>query len=420
MPRSRGWMMLASLWSVIFLNFGFTAYAPAVVNAAMANAVGLNRQTLGEMFAVYMVMSGLPGPLVGMSVNRIGVRKTLVLGSGLIISGAVLMATIVTGGMGAMLCFGMLIGLGNVTGSLLPSQTALARRFVLRRSLALATLYSGGALGGFAAAPLVSYFIHRSGTWRGGWWIIAAASAVAAGIALLSLRESPRDQVNDELSQTNAEPASSPDARPEFVSRHEWTFREAVRNPTYWLILLSFVGASGGNTLFLAHGVAHLEDLGHSATAAAWAVSVITVSGLAGKALLAALGDRIDPRYLLAGFLAVFGIGLSSVVTAHAVWEMLFSTACLGIGFGGGFVCLMTLVSNYYGTHAFPLLAGTMTAIPTALSALIATVAGRLFDLGVGYGMAFYALAIWCICGAFILTVIHRPARLEVLHRCPV
>ena len=95
-PRFYGWTLLATLWGVVFLNLGFPAYGPAVINAAMAGALGLQRETLGNMFSVYMIMSGLPGPLVAMSVHHFGVRKTLVLGSLFIIVGAVLMATVVT------------------------------------------------------------------------------------------------------------------------------------------------------------------------------------------------------------------------------------------------------------------------------------------------------------------------------------
>jgi len=147
MPKHRfyGWTMLAALWGVMFLNLGFPAYGPSVINTAMAKALGLHREALGNMFSVYMIMSGLPGPLVALSVNRFGVRKTLLLGSSFIIAGALLMATVVTGAVGAMLCYGLLVGAGVATGAALASQAALARWFVRRRSLALSLLDSAAA-----------------------------------------------------------------------------------------------------------------------------------------------------------------------------------------------------------------------------------------------------------------------------------
>jgi MFS family permease len=413
MPTHRfyGWTMLAALWSVVFLNLGFPAYGPAVINPAMAKALGLHRETLGNMFSVYMIMSGLPGPLVALSVNHFGVRKTLVLGSVLTIVGSLLMATVVTSGLGAMLCFGLLVGAGVATGSAMASQAGLARWFVRRRSLALSVLYSAGAIGGFVAAPLLNRLIELTGTWRAGWWLLAALSAAAAGIALVFVRERPEDvgQVADGFGPPLAAGQLAPDTRPAFVTRQEWTFRDAVRRSSYWLLLGSLVGGSGGYTLFLAHGVAHLQDLGHSARIGAWAVGIMTVSGLIGKVILAAFGDRIDPRYIYALFMAVFGVGLVVVVNAHALWQVFLFATCLGIGFGGGLVCLMAVLSNYYGTRAFASLAGLAIAINTTLSAIAPKVAGRLFDQGVGYGVNFYFLASWCFLGAVVLFFMRRP-----------
>jgi MFS family permease len=403
--------MLAALWSVMFLNLGFPAYGPAVINAAMAKAVGLHRETLGNMFSVYMIMSGLPGPLVAMSVNHFGVRKTLILGSALIIAGSMLMATVVTGGLGAMLCFGLLVGTGVATGSAMASQAGLARWFVRRRSLALSVLYSAGAIGGFVAAPLLNRLIQATGNWRAGWWLIAALSAVAACIALAVVRERPEDmgQVADGFGAPAAGGRPTADTRPPFVARRDWTFREAARHPAYWLLLGALIGGSGGYTLFLAHGVVHLQDLGHSAGVAAWAVGIVTVSGLIGKAILAAFGDRIDPRYIFALFMAVFGVGLVVIVHAGALWQVFLFATCIGIGFGGGLVCLMAVLSNYYGTRAFASLAGVAIAINTTLSAIAPKVAGRLFDQGVGYAVNFYFLAAWCFVGAAVLFFMRRP-----------
>ena len=406
-----GWTMLAVLWLIMFLNLGFPAYGPAVINPAMAKALGLPRETLGGIFSVYMIMSGLPGPLVAMSVNRVGVRMTLLLGSVFTIVGALLMATVVTGGLGAMLCYGLLVGAGVATGGAMASQAGLARWFVRRRSLALSVLYSAGAIGGFVAAPLLNRLIQETGTWRTGWWVLAALSAAAACIAMIFVRERPEDlgQVADGFGPPAAAGAPAPDTRPAFMTRREWTFREAARHPSYWLLLGALIGGSGGYTLFLAHGVVHLQDLGHSAAVAAWAVSIATVSGLIGKVILAAFGDRIDPRYIYALFIAVFGVGLVVIVNAHAQWQVLLFATCIGIGFGGGVVCLMAVLSNYYGTQPFASLAGLAIAINTTLSAIAPKVAGRLFDQGVGYGVNFYFLASWCFVGAAALFFMRRP-----------
>ncbi len=58
------------------------------------------------------------------------------------------------------------------------------------------------------------------------------------------------------------------------------------------------------------------------------------------------------------------------VVNAHQIWQVVLFAVCIGIGFGGGLVCFMSVLSNYYGTAAFASLAGLAIAVNTTLSAI--------------------------------------------------
>jgi MFS family permease len=171
------------------------------------------------------------------------------------------------------------------------------------------------------------------------------------------------------------------------------------------------LGVSCGYTLYLAHGFVHLRDLGHSATEAWQAISILAVSGLIAKLLIAGFGDRLDPRYLWAAFQVTFGVGLALVVNAHSHVSVIAFATCLGIGFGGGLVCLMAVLSNYYGTRAFASIAGLGIAINTTLSAISPYVAGWLYDTGHGYGSTFYTLAIWCAASGALLFILRVPVR---------
>ena len=338
-------------------------------------------------------------------------RTTLVVGSLLVVCGSLLMATVVSTSAGALWSFGLLVGAGVATGAALASQAGLARWFIRRRALALSILYSAGAIGGFVAAPLLDRLITATGNWRSGWWLMAGLSALAAALALVLVRERPEDlgQLPDGGAPMLPGAVTLLDARPAFITRHDWSFGESVRTPALWLILLSLVGGSGGYTLFLAHGIVHLKDLGHSHEVGAWAVSTMTITGLLAKAIIATFGDRYDPRYIWCAFLAIFGIGLVLIVHAYSLSQVVLFATCLGIGFGGGLVCLMAVLSNYFGTRVFASVAGLAVAINTTLSAIAPKVAGRLYDHGVGYGGTFYFLAGWCFMGAVVLFLLRPP-----------
>lgn len=407
-----GWKLLAAFWLIMCFNLGFPAYGQTVMNAVMSKDLGISRQALGIIFSFYIAMSGVPGPIVARSVNRFGVRRTLVLGSLFIIGGAVLMAVWVRESWQAIVALGLMIGAGVATGSALASQTCVAQWFVRRRALALAILYSAGAIGGTIAAWLLTRVIEQAnGDWRAGWWVVAGLSCVAAVIAAIFVRERPADlgQVPD--GTVAAEAAAGTVRRAPFITTETWSFREAASTRTYWLIVASLVGGSGGYSLYLAHGVRHLMDLGHPLEIATSSVSIMTVTGLIAKVIIATLGDRVDPRYLWAIFTAAFGLGLVLVVDARSYATLVAFSTCLGIGFGGGVVCLMAVLSNYFGTRAFASLSGLAVAINTGCSVIAPIVGGRLFDKGYGYGGTFYVVATWCFVGAVVLFMLRAPRK---------
>lgn len=410
-----GWTLLVALWFVMCFNLGFPAYGQSVMSAVMGKTLGFDRQTLGVIFSVYIAMSGVPGPLVAMSVNRLGVRRTLVIGSLLVIAGAVSMATWVTTWLQAMFALGVLVGAGVATGAAIASQAGLARWFVRRRAMALAILYSAGAIGGSIAAWLLTRVIERAGgDWRAGWWVIAGLSTVAAILAASFVKESPAElgQTADGLPLDAA--AATAVRRSAFVTTEEWSLRDALTNPAYWLMVFSLVGGSGGYSLYLSQGIPHLIDLGHTLKVAASSISIMTISGLGAKAILAALGDRLDPRYLWAVFTAIFGVGLVLIVDARSYGLLVAFSVCLGIGFGGGVVCMMTVLSNYFGMRVFASLSGVAIAINTGFSVIAPWVGGYLFDRGAGYGGTFYTVAVWCFVGALVLFALGRPRRKAV------
>ena len=409
-PLYYGWILLGVLWLVFAFNLGFPAYGGPVLNSAMAKELGFSRETLGLITTCYIIMSGLPGPVVAMAVNRFGVRRTLIAGSLMNVTGALFMATVANSGAAAYLGFGLVVGGGVCTGAAIASQTALSRWFVRRRSMALSILYSSGAIGGFFAVKyILPWAMNEGGSWRAGWWVIVTLSGVAGLLALLFVRERPEDMGLLPDGDGGAAGNAPPKARPAFITATPWEARQVLSRPTYWLIVFSLVGGSGGYTLFLAHGIVHVQDLGHSIEVARGALATMTWTGLLAKAIIMLLGDRIDPRYLWAVFMVFFGAGLVIIVDARSTLLVNAFATCLGIGFGGGVVCLMAVLGNYYGLKTFALLSGIAIAINTTLSALAPYIAGFMFDLGYGYGGTCYFLAGWCFVGALVLFLIRKP-----------
>jgi OFA family oxalate/formate antiporter-like MFS transporter len=415
-PKFYGWKLLTALWIVVFINLAFPIYGSRGVEAVMMQDLGLNRQTLGLIFSLFTIMSGLPGPLVAICVGRFGIRLSLLCGSLLIVAGSISMATVVNSGLLAALVFGCIVGIGVAMGGVIAAQAGLARWFVRRRAFVLAILSTASAVGGFVAAPLVNRVVALcGGNWRMGWWCMAVLSCLAAAVAFAWVKETPESLGQMPDGDTEETPSWDKQTKAKSwrgaVHRTQeiWTYRESLSGSTYWLLMACQLAMSCGFIVFLSHGVVHLMDLGHTRASASWAISLLALVGLLAKGIVAVLGDKLDPRYIWACFIGFFGLGQLLVVNADSTALMVAAALCMGIGFGGGVVCLAAVLSNYFGTKPFASLSGLTIAINTTLGAVTPFIAGRLYDNGYGYGGVFYTLAGWCAAGAVVMFTIKPP-----------
>jgi len=293
---------------------------------------------------------------------------------------------------------------------------------VRRRSLALAIVYSAGGVAGLVAARWVlePIILRFGGNWRAGWWLMAALAALAAVIAWSFVRDRPADlgQVPDgsaEPAPAGSTAASAPrSSLPHFITREDWTYAEVVRSARFWIMVLALCGGSAAYTLILAVGFRHVKDLGYSD--ATWPIVLSTVTGstLLGKVALGVLGDRIDPRYIWAATMAVFGAGLLMLIDSHTMWAAYTFSVSIGLGFGGGLVCMMAVLSNYYGKQVFASAAGLAALANTVVSAVAAPIGGRIRDVLGTFSPMLYFLAGWCFVAAVALFLVRPPVRRAV------
>ena len=410
-----GWKLLAALWCIVFINLAFPTYGTTVVNAYMTTDLQLDRKTLGLVFSLYMIMSGLPGPLVAVFINRVGTRIILIAGSLMLLSGSLLMASVVDAGWQAVLVFGIIIGSGVLMGGTLASQTCAAFWFVRHRALALSIMYSAASVGGFIAAPLLNYVIaSNDNNWRMAWWVLAGLICCSTVVAVIFIKDKPEDigQLPDGGTMLKKDGDRTPERKAKVhITAEEWTFREVLLSPVLWLIMLCGIGMSGGFTLFMGQGVVHLQDLGHTPATAAMAVSIMVFGNFGGKIVVGILGDRIEPRLLWSAAMFIFSIGLALAVNADSVFMIYAFAICLGIGFGSSIVLIMTLLGNYFGSTVFASVSGLGMAVQTTVSAVAPLIGGYFYDTQGSYASTFYGLAILCFAGAVLLVFVRPPVK---------
>ena len=423
-----GWKLLFVFWAVVILNFAFPTFGMSVVNTYMAGSMHFDRKELGLAYSVFTLMGGLPAPIVALSINRYGIRLTMLAGILLVGAGGVLMAALVHTAVQAFIVLALVVGLGAAFSGTVAPQVGVARWFRARRGRAMSLLLTSSAIGGFAAVPLLNLVITKSGgNWRAAWWCMAAMSVGAGVLAALFIRESP-EQMGQQPDGGAVEPVASEPigfrsgaseaaalkpkpARGVFKTTEDWTLRETLRSPVLWLLIATYLGFFMGFFIFLAHGIIHLEGLGHSAAAASQSLGFVMLSSLIGQFGVAATGDRIETRYLFALGVTVFGIGIALATRATGAASLYPYAICMGAGFGASYTCLVTMQSNYFGPKVYPLVLGVTTPLGTILGAIGPVIAGWFYDASHTYTQIFLLVAAISFTSAVLLLFAKPPIR---------
>ena len=418
-PKSfYGWKLLVVFWVIIVLNFTFPTFGTSVVNTYMAKAMHWNRKELGLAFSVFSLMAGLPGPLVARSINKFGIRFTLVVGTLLSSLGALLMALIVQTAFEAIIVFGIIVGAGVAMAGTIGPQVGMARWFHKKRARAISLLLTASGVGGCIAVPALNGMIARAGgNWRAAWWCMSAMSLVAALVAALFVKESPAQMGQTPDNEPLAVASPSPDPRASraghgvYKTTEDWTLGEALKSPTLWLLVPTYLGFFMGFFIYIAHGVSHLEGLGYAPGEAAKSIFVILISSLIGQFTVAALGDSVEPRLLSAVAVCLYGAG--TLLAIHAVTPaVMYSYAILmGSGFGAAFTCMATILSNYYGLKVYPALLGITLPMGTILGAIGPVTAGYFYDRYGTYSQIFSIVAALCFISAVLYLLAKPPVR---------
>ena len=426
-PGFYGWKLVAVLSSLDFLNLGLPVYGGTVINSYMLREIPMSRSTLGFGFTLLNLFVGLPATLVAISILKLGIRATYLIGSALICLGSLFLAFFATKPWHFLLGFGAINGIGVCFGDIVPGTTAVARWFKRYRGRATALVLSGSGISGFLAAPFMDRLIRiGGGNWRLGWEIIAAIAIVGGILAAVFIKERPEDlgQVADGKPEEEnpAQPAQPQVAREsrELITTHMWTPSEAYHTRAYWLIVIGGLAAQFPFFFFTAHWILHLQGAGISSSDAAFAMGLFTISCIAGRLIGGWLMDTMTARYAfmiglccyVVGSLAALRIGPDSLMIADA------AAVLYGLAIGWTFICMTTCVAHFYGPAAFPKLAGMMVLLTSCGASPAGLIGGRIFDVYGSYARAFelniLIAAVGIIAMAFATLPRPRDARVAV------
>ncbi len=389
-----GRRIIAVSFVTLFISVGFGFYSFGPFFKAIAAELGGSRLGVGGALTTFMITTALMGPFLGRAVDGGSIRKIMTAGV-LCLAFGFFLISMVANLWQFYAVLAIFVGLGAAMIGDLTASALVANWFVRRRGMALGIATMGISLSGVVMAPVATYLIATMG-WRNTFRIYGLlALVVIFPVVRLLVVTRPEDVglLPDNEPRPPAEPtlveAAPVPSAPALTPQRKPTGTGVLRDRNFWLIAIVIALTFCPNSGTLTHIIPHVTDLGHSATKAAFVLSVIAFLGVMGKVLFGWISDRVDKR--LALFLAVVGqaIGVAVFRQTESYGLILVGGAVFGLSMGGMVPLWGAAVGAVFGRDRFGRVMGLMRPVMLPIQTIGVPLAGWLYDRQGNYDQAF-------------------------------
>jgi len=398
---------------LMFANAGCTFYAFGIFLKPIIADIAYTRSEVSIAPAIAMIISSLLAPLVAVAIPKFGARKLILFGMTLLAVSLVLLSTITQ--LWQLWLFSGIMGVGRAFGTFLPITTTINFWFVKRRAFAMGIVMSTVGIGFFILAPIIARLIDIIG-WRSTWLVLAGIVLVLAVIpSLIFFRNKPGDigELPDGISHSALkEQIITPPVKKIYITPVEWEVRAALKTRTLWLIVIVAFTNIFALSMLNVHLASYLNDIGLPSIVAAGVLGLLIGVSTLGRLMGGALGDMIEPRYLMALACSMQAIGLTILINLQNIGLVYVYVYVVLFGIAIGMIVVLqpVILAAYYGTKVFSRLIAILMVILVPVGAISPVFAGYVYDVAHSYTIPFGICAGLCALGTICAILAQPPA----------
>ncbi|MFC1957254.1 MFS transporter [Chloroflexota bacterium] len=411
-----GWWTVLVGTYLNFWNSAFSVYGFSALFKPISSELGFTRAATSVASSISRFEGGFLAPLTGWISDRFGPKWLIIFGIFSFSSGLILMYFI-NPLWSFYLVWGGVIGLGgSVSG--VPMAKAITNWFVKKRGLAMSIR---SVASGILIISLIAWSIETQG-----WRMTCLLGGVIGGLIGLPLAYFGVKRYRPEyygLLPDGASPEEESPEAGEMIDRGvayaaeaeeiEFTLRQAVRTPTFWMVIVSQAGYMGAHQGLGIHLIPFLTDMGIDLTRAAVMMTLAGAIGIGARLIGGFVADRLKKgqlRILLGGGILLQSVGIT-IFLINPITTMAFPFLILNyIGFGISMILAPLTWARYFGRKAFGSIRGISAMAPMPLVLFAPIYTGWVYDTTGSYITAFITLAA-IFTSAAILMFLARPPK---------
>ena len=411
MTTRRGGLVLGGA----FVTFAISAalmHSYAVFLLAFLEEFRWSRAETSLAYSISAFVSGASAPFVGALVDRLGPRRLVLLGGGVLALGLVGSAY-VQALWQLIVLYGILMTVGANCLGLVVFVPMLSRRFVDNRGMAIAIVQSANGFARAVSAPVAQILVSTIG-WRHAY--LAQAAFMAALVwplaALFPPDEAPARVV------TSSPSSAGERAAPDRPARRGWTLAEAIVTPHFWLLFTVYLCTGLGSFFVSLHQLAFAVDVGFDKLYAASVLGLGALLSVAGVIVTGTRSDYIGRELsaVLAYVVSIVGVICALFITGpdHA-WLLWIHACFFGLTWGARGPSVTAKTADLFPGPNLGAILGVITVGTGIGSAVGAWGAGWIFDISGSYRLAFVASIVSYLIGCAAFWALRRPPTRQVV-----
>ena len=394
------YVIAASCFGIQAVGIG-TYFSYGVLFNPLIAEFGWSRASIAGASSMAFLLMGLLGIVIGRLNDRIGPRKLMTVTGIFFGLGYLLMYRLETVWQ-LYLFFGIVFGIGLSSIDVI-ALTTIARWFVRKRGVVTGIVKVGTGAGQMTIPFLVSILIISYG-WRYSCVIIGVAVLIIL-VSIAQLMRRDPGQMGLSPDRDEAGPADRPALAVEGLS-----LREALRTRQFWTLCAAYLTVVFCLMIVMVHIVPFAMDINVSPTKAAGVLSTIGGVSMVGRFFSGLAIDRIGSRRVMIFCFFLLVAGLLWLQLAKELWMIYLFAVIYGIAHGGFFTTFSPIVAEFFGIKSHGALFGIAMFSGTFGGAIGPFLAGYIFDVTGGYGLAIWISILMSALG-FVLISLLKPVK---------
>jgi len=192
----------------------------------------------------------------------------------------------------------------------------------------------------------------------------------------------------------------------------EYTFKQAIKTSTYWLLIVGFSAhnfIAGG---FNVHIFPFLTDMKIEEAVASSMMSMMIFFTIPARFFGGLIADRVPKsriQFLLLGSFLLQVIGLGTYLWYQNLPAVYVLLACHGLSSGAVTPLVIVMIGRYFGRKSFGSILGTVIAVLAPMGLLSPVYYGWIFDTEGNYNIAFITALVFAAVAALLMFFVRSP-----------